>query len=206
MRIASRRSGRLIVLAIALVFAPVGLAGCAALQELAALDQVAFEIQSVSDVRLAGIDLSEPASFADLGLVDAGRLAASVAAGRAPLELTVHVQAENPAANPVTARLIRMDWTLLIDERETLSGVLDRNLSLPPGEPVSIPVGIELDLLEFFDGGARELFDLGLSVTGLSGQPSSISLRATPVIDTPVGAMRYPQPITIVSSDVGGAR
>src|SRR5512145_2263217 len=86
---------------------------CATLRQLAALQQVRFSIARVSGVRLAGIDVSRVRSYRDLSVADAGSLARAVARDDLPLELEVHLRAENPADNAVSARLLRMDWTLL---------------------------------------------------------------------------------------------
>jgi hypothetical protein len=57
--------------------------------------------------------------------------------------------------------------------------------------------------MEFFDGSAQDLFELALSIADQGGAPTEIALRATPTIQTPLGPMRYPQPITILSREVG---
>ncbi len=181
----------------------VGLSACATLQQMAALRNVEFTLDRVSDLRLAGIDLGRVDSFDDLGLGDAGRLALAVSQKQLPLDLRLHLLAENPEGNTTDARLLRMDWTLLLQDRETLSGVFDGNVLLPPGQPTDVPVDISLNLVEFFEGSARDLVELALSLSGQGGAPKNVALRATPVVDTPLGPMRYPRPITIVSREVG---
>ncbi len=181
-----------------------GTSGCATLQQFAALRSVDFSLDRVSDVRLAGIDLARIDSFDDLGLADAARLALAVTEKRLPMDLQVHLLAENPADNGTEARLLRMDWTLLLQERETLSGVFEEEVLLAPGQPTDIPITISLNLVEFFDGGAQDLLELALSIAGQGGAPKDVALRATPVVDTPLGPIRYPQPITILNREVGG--
>jgi hypothetical protein len=96
-----------------------------------------------------------------------------------------------------------MDWTLFLEDRETISGILDQNLVFPPGQTTTFPVTIEVDLVDFFDRNLRDLVELALSVSGQGGEPKNVSLRAIPTIDTPLGEMEYPRPITIVSRDLG---
>jgi hypothetical protein len=181
-----------------------GLAGCATLQQIAALRNVDFSLDRVSDLRLAGIDLGRIHSFDDLGIVDAGRLALAVSQKRLPMDFQLHLLADNPPGNTVDARLVRMDWTLLLQDRETVSGVFDREVVIPPGQPTDVPITISLNLVDFFEGNAQDLLELALSLAGQGGAPKNVALRATPVIDTPLGLMRYPQPITILSREVGG--
>lgn len=177
--------------------------GCATLQQLVALRNVEFTLDRVSNVRLAGIDLGGMHSVDDLRLSDAGRLALAVSQKDVPLDLQVHLLAENPAENTTDARLVRMDWTLLLQGRETLTGVFAENMVLPAGQPTEVPIAIRLNLVDFFEENAQDLLELALSLSGQGGAPKNLALRATPVIDTPLGPMRYPEPITIVSREVG---
>jgi hypothetical protein len=100
--------------------------------------------------------------------------------------------------------MVGLAWTLLIEDRETISGTVNQLIDLPPGQPQDIPVSIGLDLVQFFDRNLRDLVELALAVSGQGGAPKNIQLRATPTIETPLGPIRYPQPITIVSREVGG--
>jgi len=179
------------------------ISGCATLQQIAALRNVEFSVDHVSDARLAGIDLGRINSFRDLGIVEAGQLALGVSRNRLPLDFQLHLLAENPAGNTTDARLIRMDWTLLLQDRETLSGVFDGDVLLRPGQPTDVPIIISLNLVDFFEGSAQDLLELALSLAGQGGAPKEVALRATPVIDTPLGPMRYPRPITILSREIG---
>ena len=180
-----------------------GSTSCATLQQIAALRNVDFSLDHISDARLAGIDLSRIRSVQDLGIVDAGRLALAASQNRLPLEFQLHLMAENPAGNSTDARLVRLDWTLLLQDRETLSGVFDGDVLLRPGEPTDVPITISLNLVDFFEGSGQDLLELALSLAGQGGAPKDVALRATPVIDTPLGSMRYPRPITILSQEVG---
>jgi hypothetical protein len=177
--------------------------GCATLQQIAALRSVDFALDRVSELRLAGIDLGRVRSFDDLSIVDAGRLAMALTRNELPMDFRLHLRAENPAENTTDARLVQMDWTLLLQNRETLSGLLDREVLLRPGEPTDVPLTISLDLLEFVEGSAQDLLELALSIANQGGAPKEIALRATPTIQTGLGPMRYPQPITILSREVG---
>ena len=178
---------------------------CATLQEIVALRNVDFSLDRVSDLRLAGIDLARIRTYDDLSFTDAGRLVLAVSQKRLDMDFQLHLLAENPADNTTDARLVKLDWILLIQDRETLTGVFDGDVRLPPGEPTDVPITIRMNLVEFFDGSAQELLELALSLAGEGGEPKDVALRATPTINTPLGPMRYPQPITILNRRVGGA-
>ncbi|HEV8600583.1 MAG TPA: hypothetical protein VGQ69_14580 [Gemmatimonadales bacterium] len=179
-------------------------AGCAALQQIAALRQVNFSLAGVQRGRLAGVDLSRVTSYNELTAVEVGRIALALAQQDLPLEFQLDVRAENPADNNVTATMLRLAWSLFLNEKETINGVIDTSLALPPGQPVNIPFQMRLNLLQFFEGPAQDLFNLAAALAGRKADPTRISLRAVPTINTPIGPISYPAPITIVSRTVGG--
>ena len=172
-------------------------AGCATLQEYAALRQVAFSLDHVDELRLAGIRLDGKEQYSDLRALDTAALAAGVARRDVPLDFVLHVEAENPPTNNVSARLTRFDWTLHLDGRETVAGNVGGTYVLPPGRPIDVPVDVHLDLMDFFDRGARELFDLALAVAGRGPRTADVTLEVQPTIDTSLGPMRYPRPISV---------
>lgn len=140
-------------------------------------------------------------SYEDLRAADVLAVVAAVQARRLPLSFTLHVDARNPETNEVAARLLRLDWKLWLDDRETVNGRLDREFVLPPGNTVDVPVDVELDLARFFDDNARDLVDLAAAAAGRGGS-SRVKLTARPTISTPLGDLTYPDEITIVSRDV----
>jgi hypothetical protein len=183
---------------------PLGLAialgGCATFQGLVALRHVDFRLAGSDGTRLAGIDMTRVRSYEDVGAADLVRLGAALSQGRLPVETVLRVRADNPEDN-VEARLVRMDWTLLLDQKETVRGVVDRPVSIPAGEAVDVPVRVELDLLEFFSEQLPTLVDLAVALSG-SGERQRIALEALPTIATRLGPIRYPEPIRL-SFDVG---
>jgi len=170
--------------------------GCATLQQLVALNQVDFTLDGVSRVELAGVDVSTLRGFSDLTIADGLTLADAARAGRLPLTVGLRIQAKNPESN-VDARLVRMEWTLILDGRETVSGRVTNELVLPSGRETAVPLTAELDLLAFFDGGAQELFELVLALTGSGGETKELALRIVPTIDTVLGPITYEAPIRV---------
>jgi len=180
------------------------LAGCATLGQIGALQNVDFALQGVSNVRLAGIDLNRVRSFSDLGFGDGARLVAAVANRDLPLELDVLVQADNPAENYADARLVRMDWTFLIEDTETVSGTLAEEFLLRRGEPTIVPIEVGMNLVDFYEGSAQDLFELAQSLAGVGGSPKELTVEALPTVETALGPIRYPSPLRL-STTVGGS-
>jgi len=174
----------------------IGVGGCATLQQFAALQNVAFSLDGVSRIELAGIDMTEVRGFQDVSLTDGLALASAVRSGDLPLALTLNVGAANPESN-VDARLVQMDWTLFLDDRETVSGRVAEEVVLPNGEVTTVQLSTEVDLLDFFDGNAAELFELVRSFAGLGGDPPDLALEVLPVVQTMLGAIPYDRPLRI---------
>lgn len=156
-----------------------------------------FRFDGVSDAEVARVRLDRLRSYRELTTVDVGRLAIAVASNNVPLRFTAHLEGRNPESNEVTARLIALDWTYLVDDREILSGSFERALQFPPGQPVDVPISIQFNMARFFEGDARALLETALALTGHGTQSRDVTLRITPTIDTAVGPIRYPVPINI---------
>ena len=111
------------------------LSSCQTLKEIANLRNVNFSLGALTDIDLAGVQLDNLNDYRDIKAMDVLKLTAAFAAKNLPLSFNLNVKAENPADNQVAARLVRMDWTLFLEERETISGVIDQVTTLNSGEP-----------------------------------------------------------------------
>lgn len=191
---------RSLVVAFLLVFLlPLG--SCTALQEIANLRNVDFAIENVTGTNLAGVNVQDVRSYDDLGGGEVARLVAALATGEMPLSFTLNVGARNPAENAVNARLVQLDWTLLLDNTETISGVFNDDRVIAPGNAVTLPISMELDLIRFFGRNAQDLVELAAAVAGQGDK--EIALRARPTVTTPIGPITYPSEITILRQNVG---
>lgn len=156
-----------------------------------------FRLDRVSDAEVVRIRLDPPPTYRDLSATQIARLGLAIASRDVPIGFTIHLEGRNPESNQVTARLIALAWSYRVDDREILGGRLDQSLRFPPGQPVDVPVAIDFNLYRFFSGDARAIFDTAAALSGHAGGLHDVELRLTPRVDTPIGAMDYPTPITI---------
>jgi hypothetical protein len=180
-----------------LFLAIVSISGCAGVRQLAALHQVEFRFDRIADPRIAGIQLSGVRSLDNLSLLDAGRLTLAIASSDVPLDLTVHVVGTNPETNTVTAKLIGLDWSYILDAKEVVSGQLTEGYEFPPGKPTDLPLRVTFNLVDFFGSDSRSLIDAALALSGQRTSKHTMTMRLRPVIETPMGPMRYPTPLDI---------
>ena len=178
--------------------------GCAAAKELAAIRQVQFHLNGVSGPSLAGIPLESVRSYSDLRPSDLARLGLAIAANDVPLELTLQVEGRNPETNTVTAKLVAMDWTVLVDDREVVSGNLPEPYSFAPGRARLISLPVRVNLVRVFGERRQDLIDVALALAGRSTGRHAATLRIVPSVNTALGPIRYPVPVTLTISSPGG--
>jgi len=181
-------------------------AGCSTLRGVEALRQVDFTLDRVADVHLAGVAVRDVHSVDDLDTAQGAQLAAAALMGDLPLDCTVVLRATNPPSNAVTAELMRMDWTLLLDGRKAAAGRMDRRYSIAPGETQDIAVPVAVNLGDLLRHHGPRLLRLALALAGEGSSPVDVTLRVVPLIDTPLGTMRSPVPITIMRKTIGADR
>lgn len=191
------RIARLLVFAILSIVAVGGIAGCAGLREAIALRQVDFRYDRISNPAIAGLPLTRVMRYEDLSIADVGRLALAIASKDVPLDITVHLEGKNPATNNTTARMMKLDWAYLVDDQSVISGQLAQEYVFPPGEPTDVPVGVRFNLVDLFGNDGRVLFDTALILSGQRTTTKKVALRLTPTIETSLGPIRYPVPITL---------
>lgn len=162
-----------------------------------------FRLNRVSDAEVVRIRLDPLPTYRSLSATQIARLGLAVAAREVPMGLTVHVEGRNPETNNVSAKLIALAWSYRVDDREILAGHLEESLRFPPGESVDVPIRIEFNLYRFFGGDARALFETAAALSGHATGRHDVELRLTPRIDTPLGPMDYPSPISIRLASAG---
>ena len=172
-------------------------AGCTALRETAALKDVKFSFDRVTNVRVAGVTVDGKDSYSDVGVTDVAKLTAAVLGQNVPTNLVVHVKAENPSSNSVTARMIQLGWTFFVEDRKVLDGKLDSTYAFAPGQPVDVRVPITFDAYDLYEHNAEDLFELGLALADVGGYEKEVRLDLVPTVNTDLGPITYPQPITV---------
>lgn len=171
--------------------------GCTSLRETAALREVKFSFDRVSNVRVAGVTVDGKDSYTDVGVTDVAKLTAAVLGQNVPTNLVIHVKAENPSSNSVTARMIQLGWTFFVEDRKVLDGKLDSTYAFAPGQPVDVRVPITFDAYDLYSHNAEDLFELGLALADVGEYEKEVRLDLVPTVNTDLGPITYPQPITV---------
>ena len=184
------------LIAISLIFS-----GCEILDQVAqtaSLARCEFRLKTVDQLRLAGVNIQQVNQLSDLSLMDAARITTALATGGSlPLTFTLNLEAKNP--NTALAGLNRLDWTLLIDDIEMVSGVNEDRLEISPNGGTSVlPLSIAVNLKEALKGKSGDaIANFGLNLAGAGNRPTRITLRAKPTIVVRGQSIAYPGFITI---------
>ena len=165
--------------------------------QVANLTKCEFRLKSVDQLRLAGVDIQQVDQFSDLTFMDAARITAAATGGNLPLNFTLNVEAKNP--NSAIAGLNRLDWILLIDDIEMVSGVNEQNIQIAAnGGTSTIPLTIGINLKEALKGkSADAIANFGLNLAGAGNKPTRITLKAKPSIMVSGRSIAYPGYLTV---------
>jgi hypothetical protein len=186
--------------------------GCTGvLDAITNLQRLQFKLGRVTNLSLAGVNVSNVSSISNINLVDAANLLASFTRGQLPASFTLNVLAKNPndgtgGTKNASAVLQSLAWRLLIDNKETVKGNIPNQITIPGvGQEVTIPIVMSLDLLQFFQNqGYENLLNLALAIGGRSGSSARLTLMATPTVNTVLGPITYPGEISIVDREFRG--
>lgn len=193
-----------VVLLFTLFISGAAFQSCATLNALANLNRLQFKLDNVTQLRLAGIDITNKRTASDFSIADGLNLVNAFRTGSFPLTFTLNVAAKNPnerTANLSSIELTEFPWRLMIDGRETISGGITNTVAIPSGgETRNIGLGVSLDLKQFFgEKGYDDIINLALAIAGQGA--AKLQLKAQPTMRTPIGSMRYPSELTIVNTE-----
>ena len=165
-------------------------------QQVTALVNCDFRIQSVENINLAGVELQYIHSVSDLGMGDVARVLAGFASPTFPLSLQLNLEGRNP--NAKAAGLNRIDWILFIDDIQMTSGFIDKPIAIPAMGSSVIPVEIGLDLKQVLSGkSANAMLNFCMNLAGVGNTPTRFKIKLKPTIIIAGTALTYPGYITV---------
>ncbi|MDR1330533.1 MAG: LEA type 2 family protein [Tannerella sp.] len=178
--------------------------GCNAAQQLQSaynLKHCEYTYRSISNLALAGADLSRGVST-----LDAVRLLAVLNGGAAsiPLDFTLNVDVRNP--NPSPAAFSALSYIVEIDGLEFTDGHLEQSFSVGPGETKPLPVRIGVDLARLATTHSRDaVVRIVRNFIGIGSEETRVTVRLKPSFD--VGGTVVTSPVYLpVSFSFGGRK
>ncbi|MBN1302287.1 MAG: hypothetical protein JW995_13810 [Melioribacteraceae bacterium] len=191
---------------LSVVFFVIVIGGCSVIQTLTNISRLKFKLDSVKDVTVNNIPVSGKTKLADFNSLDILKLTSLFASGQFPVRFNINVAASNPndgiGGYPSTDITLKsFQWDLYINEKKAVSGNIKEPVVVPGiGENKIITLFAEVDLFRIITNkGLEEIINLALVLSRSGGVESNIKIVAQPVIGTPLGDIKYPDPVTIVS-------
>lgn len=167
------------------------LSACTQLQQLQNLAKCEFRLNSVENIRLAGVNIQDVKSLNQIGISDVAKLSAAYLGNNLPLDLKLNMDARNP--NPTAAALSALDWIFLIDDIEMTRGITNQRFQIPANQTTTIPLLLNFDLKKVLTGKSQNaLVNFALNLAGNGNSPTRLALKAKPTIQ--VGAVNIPYP------------
>ena len=129
---------------------------CSVYETLTNLSRLKFKVGNVNGFQINGISFSGKSKLADFNPLDLLKISSAFAQGSLPASFILNVEAKNPndgtgGYKKTDATLQNFRWRLFLDEKETISGDIDKPVTVPgTGDVTTIPLRIDIDLMKFF--------------------------------------------------------
>jgi hypothetical protein len=159
--------------------------------EMQMLSKCEFRINSVTDVHLAGVNVSNKQDISDIRPMDIMMLTNGVLSNNLPLNLKLNLQVKNP--NDQIASLNRIDWVLFIDDLQMIEGSINERFSVGPDATSMLPVQIGFNLAEALgDERADTIIDFALGLAEGSGNTTRVMVKLKPSVMVGQRSIMYP--------------
>jgi hypothetical protein len=149
-------------------------------------------MKSVTDTKLAGVNIHGIKNYTDLNFAQIGKLTAAYLSGNVPLSFNLNLEAKNP--NPAEAVLAKFDWILLIDDIQTATGTNNQEYQIPGNAGTQIiPVSISVNLLDLLtDETKNSILNFGFNLADSGNKPTRIGFKIKPTINLNNIPITYP--------------
>jgi len=178
----------------------ISFSSCDVMQQVSQINNLTkcdFRLESVQQLKLAGINVQNVQTLSDLNMLDAAKLASAFASQQFPLDFTLNIEAKNP--NSSVAGMTRIDWILLIDEIEMTRGILDKQVTIPANNGIAIiPMQMHVDLQKALNGKSSDaIINFGMNLAGAGNTPTRFTLQMKPTISVAGVPITYPGYINV---------
>lgn len=159
--------------------------------EMQMLSKCEFRINTVTDINLAGVNVSNIRDISDIRPLDVLMLTNGVLSNNLPLNFKLNLLVKNP--NDQTASLNRIDWILFIDDLQMLEGAINESFSVGPDATSMLPVQIGFNLAEALsDERSDKIIDFALGLAEGSGKTTRVMVKLRPSVMVGQRSITYP--------------
>jgi hypothetical protein len=160
-------------------------------QEMQMLSKCEFRIHTVSDIQLAGVNVSKIQSLSDVSPLDVLQITNALLNNQLPLIFKINLQVKNP--NEQSASLNSLEWIVFIDDMQMLDGAIKERFVVNASETSTLPVQIGFNLAEVLQGERRDkIMSFGLGLADGSGSTKRVMVKLRPSIMVGQRSIMYP--------------
>lgn len=182
-----------------ILFVTMGLASCDVLTQIAQMANFAnctFNLNSVNQIQMLGINLSKGMSKSDLNAAQLLTLANAVIKKELPVTFNVNLDVKNP--NAIAAAMSKMDYILTLNGKQVISTTLSKAINVPANSTNTVSIPITTDLFQLFSGeSADAIVNLAFKLAGASSEPVNVGLKVKPYITINNQQLAYPDFISM---------
>ncbi|HPW43281.1 MAG TPA: hypothetical protein PK376_05670 [Bacteroidales bacterium] len=151
-----------------------------------------FKIQNLSDVRLAGVDVSGISNVSEINTLDVLAITNALLINNLPLTFNLNLLVKNPNQQP--ASMNRLDWILFIDDMQMLDGSVNERFVAEPQGVGLLPVKINFNLSEVLKGETKDkIINTAIGLVDGSGQSARVMIKLKPSIMVGQHTLMYPK-------------
>jgi LEA14-like dessication related protein len=180
--------------AVVMLFIFSAVTSCDILQQvegMRTLSKCEFRIHTLTDIRLAEVDISGIRQVSDIRAMDVLQLTNAFINNQLPLDFTVNLQVKNPNDQP--ALLNRLEWQLFVDNTRLLDGVVNERFETPAGETGTLPLRLSINLAEVLSGeNINKALDYAVNLADGQGATTRVMLRLKPSVMVSGQSIIYP--------------
>ena len=177
--------------------------GCSSIMQMANIVNCDFRMKSLTQTKLAGVNIENKSSISSLGIMDVGKLTTAYLNKNIPLSFQLNLEAKNPNSSP--ALMTKFDWILSIDDIEMTRGTNSEQVQIPGNNGIStIPLQLSFNIYELLQNESKDaLLNFGFNLADASDKPTRIGLKLKPTINIGQVPVSYPSYIN-VTTQFGG--
>jgi hypothetical protein len=163
-------------------------------------EQVLYRLNFVDEARLGGQDILFVRQASDLTSPQQAKLQAALQSGALPLKMRMRVYARNSSKENI--QLKQLDYQLLLDGKEWLSGRTGAAVDIEPSSIVTLPVNVDMNLTPaMLKGSTPAAFAAGLA--DFTGTNRRLTMVIRPSYESTTGRVTKNddyQPIELITA------
>lgn len=155
------------------------------------LSKCEFRISTISDIQLAGVNVSDVKKISDINPLDALQITNAWVSNQLPLKFNLNLEIRNPNSQP--ASMNRLDWILFIDDMQMLEGAVIERFVAGAGETRNLPVMINFNLAEVLKGESKDkIIGTALGLIDGTGKSARVMVKLKPSVMVGQQTIMYP--------------